>query len=369
MADLPKLVVIKIGSSTLTTESGELDAVQLRRLVTEFAGLKKSGHSIIIVSSGAIAAGKSILGFKSRPKSIPDLQAIASVGQVLLLQKYSEIFSELNIKVGQILITAFEITNRVSYLNAKSTLKRLLDLDVVPIVNENDSVAVDEIKFGDNDTLAALVAVLAEADILINLSDTPGLYTGDPRKGEDARFIERVTSITPDLELLAQGPGTEDGSGGMITKIQAAKIVTSAKIPMVIAEGVRENAVTDLLSGVDVGTYFEPQRKKMASRKAWIAFGRIAKGTLVVDDGAKKAILLRGTSLLPAGIVESTGDFSPGDAVDIVDLSGERFAKGLSSYSSDEVKKIKGLRSSELSKALGEDGCDEVVHRDEMVIF
>lgn len=367
--DKRRPVVIKLGSSTLTSDSGDLDEAEVRRLVREFAAVKKSGYPVVVVSSGAIAAGKKILNYASRPKNVEELQALAAVGQVELLRHYRQLFEEESLRIAQILLTAAEMTSRISYLNARNTIAKLLELDIVPIVNENDTVAIDELRFGDNDTLSAMVAVLTDASILINLSDTPGLFTDDPRRRDDARMIERVTEITPDLEMIAAGPGTEDGSGGMATKIQAAEIATSAQIPMVIADGSRKDAVSEILDGKAVGTFFEPSARKLSGRKSWIAFGKSSKGSVIVDAGAVDAMINKGSSLLPAGIVAIEGFFQPADAVEILDVAGNRFAKGITNYSSEELDKIKGAKTSELNALIGDDASDEVIHRDELVII
>jgi glutamate 5-kinase len=327
------------------------------------------GYELILVTSGAIAAGVEKLGFSRRPKAIPELQAAASVGQGLLMQEYARLFSAFGLGVGQVLLTQSDFSYRQQYLNARNTLEKLLELQIVPIVNENDTTAVDEIRLGDNDTLAALVANLISADLLIILSDTEGLCTADPRSVDKVSLIKEVKEITPEVERAAGGVGTKFGSGGMVTKVQAAKIVTCARIAMVIAHGRHPNVLLEIINGHSVGTFFWPKAKKLDSRKLWIAFGRIATGKVVVDEGAKEALIKGKKSLLPAGVVDCSGHFKVGDAVDIADKRGYVFAKGLTNFSVEEVRQIMGLKTKEVSKILPDAVSEEVVHRDCLVIL
>lgn len=327
------------------------------------------GYQVIIVTSGAIAAGVEGLGLKSRPTAMPELQAAASVGQGLLLHEYATLFSKHDLKVGQVLLTQYDIIHRQHYLNSRSALKTLLKLGIVPIVNENDATAVDEIKFGDNDTLAALVSNLVNADILILLSDIEGLYTCDPRQVGESELIHEVEEITCEIEELAGGVGSRFSSGGMVTKIQAARIAVFAQIGMVIANGRRENVLTDIMDGREIGTFFVPRKKKLSGHKLWIAFGKVAIGSITVDDGAARALISAGKSLLPAGIVGVEGEFQEGDAVNVKDLHGHMFAKGITNYSSEEIDQIKGLRSSEVMERFSDSMNEEVIHRDCLVIL
>lgn len=361
--------MVKLGTSVITSQSGRLDPVQMKNLVNQMAGLVEKGYEILLVSSGAIAAGVESLGLKRRPTAMRELQAAASVGQGLLVHQYATLFDKHNFKVGQVLITQYDFTHREHYLNARNTLETLLKMRTIPVINENDTTAVDEIKFGDNDTLAALVANLVEADLLIILTDTEGLYTGDPRRDKEARLLEEVTEITPAIEALGGGVGSQFGSGGMVTKLQAARIVTFASIGMVIANGSRPNVIADVVEGKSVGTFFVPQKKKVSSRKLWIAFGRTPRGKIVVDRGAKEAIISKGKSLLPAGVVDCQGSFKLGDAVSICDESGHIFARGLVNFSAGEVAKIKGMKSSEVSSVLPEAAGEEIIHRDFLVVL
>lgn len=331
--------------------------------------LHEKGYQVIIVSSGAIAAGVEGLGLKSRPKTIPELQAAASVGQGMLLDEYATIFGSYGLKVGQVLLTQYDVTHRQQYLNARNALKTLLKLGIVPIVNENDATAVDEIKFGDNDTLAALVANLVGADILILLSDIDGLYTCDPKKQGEACLIGEVGEITTEIEGLAGGTGTSFGSGGMVTKLQAARIAIFAQVGMIIANGRKENILIDIMAGKRVGTFFVPRKKKLSGHKLWIAFGKAAAGSVVVDNGAVNALISSGKSLLPAGVVSSEGSFQEGDAINVKDLKGQVFAKGIVNFSSEEVEKIKGLKTSEVLEKYPDTMNEEVIHRDCLVIL
>lgn len=361
-------LVIKIGTSVLSTASGRIDDKRMRNITDQVAALTKKGHEVLLVSSGAIAAGVERLNMESRPKEIPALQAAAAVGQGLLFEKYVSLFMRNNLAVGQVLLTQYDTTHRQQYLNAKNALNELLKMGVVPIINENDTTAVDEIRFGDNDTLAALVAVLIDADLLIILSDIDRLYTSDPRKDTYAKAIRVVDEITPEIEAMAAGIGSRFGSGGMVTKIGAARIVTAAKIGMIIADGRQENVLQKILKQ-QTGTYFKPAKKKISSRKIWIGYGRTPSGIIYVDDGAMKALMEFGGSLLPAGITDVEGNFNAGDAVSVADQRRVVFARGLTNYSADELKEIRGKRSSEISRVEAGEVAEEVIHRDCLVLL
>ncbi|MBS3909852.1 MAG: glutamate 5-kinase [Actinobacteria bacterium] len=362
-------IVVKLGTSTVAKETGGIDHVQLKSIVEQVAQLKKDGYDVVIVSSGAIAAGVEGLGLKARPSTIPELQAAASVGQGLLLHEYASLFSKHGIKVGQVLLTQYDVIHRQQYLNSRNALKTLLALGVVPIVNENDATAVDEIRFGDNDTLAALVSNLIRADLLILLSDIEGLYTGDPRDGGDAKLIEMVEDITTEIESLAGGGGSSFSSGGMVTKIQAARIAIFAQVGMVIAHGRRANVLIDIMNDERVGTFFAPRKKRLSAMKLWIAFGKSPRGSVVVDDGAANALISAGKSLLPAGVVGCEGRFQAGDAITVKDLQGNVFAKGLTNFSSSEVDEIKGLKSSQVLEKFSDSASEEIIHRNCLVIL
>ncbi len=364
-----KRIVVKVGSAIITTETGRLDRDRLAAIVEQIASLKARDYQVVLVTSGAIAAGQERLGLEDRPTAIPDLQAAASVGQGLLLQQYTGLFEKHHVHVGQVLLTQYDITHREHYVNAANTFEKLMDFGVVPIVNENDTTVVEEIKFGDNDTLAALVTNLSKADALVIMSDIDGLHTADPRKHDDTQILSEVAEVTPEIEKLAGGAGTSFGSGGMITKLNAAKIVTLAGAGMFLVDGRSNDSLLNAMDGADVGTFFAPRERKMTSRKAWIAFGTVAKGTVTVDDGAKQAMLGQGKSLLPAGVTAVAGLFADGDMVEIEDAAGELIARGLVDFTAEDLAKIKGMTSEEINKSHKELYGREVVHRDCLVIL
>lgn len=352
----------------ITTRNGRINLNRMKELVGQISALAKRGHEMVLVSSGAIAAGSQRLGLISRPDEIPKLQASAAVGQGLLFKKYASLFLKEELTIGQVLLTQFDTTHRQQYLNAKNTLNELIKMKVIPLINENDTTAIDEICFGDNDTLAALVTVLVDGDLLIILSDISGLHTADPRKNKQAKLVKTVAEIGPEIEAMAAGIGSHFGSGGMFTKINAARIVTAAGNGLVIADGRRPEVLVDALNH-RTGTYFLPAKKKISSRKLWIAYGKIACGTIIVDGGAALAISDRGKSLLPAGVVGHRGDFRVGDAVDIAGPGGKVVGRGLTNYGSDELRQIQGKQSSEISGVETGESAEEVVHRDCLVIF
>lgn len=356
-------MVVKVGSSTLTDHVGRLDLNYIRDLADQLTEQTKSGLEVIFVTSGAIRAGTEKLAMNGRPKTLPEKQAAAAVGQGLLLQVYTDFFAHVGVTAAQVLLTRDDFRDRTRYLNARNTLNALLKLRCVPVINENDTVAVDEIRFGDNDTLAAMVAAATEADLLIILSDVAGLYNGTPEN-----LIPEVEEITPEIEALAGGTNSDAGTGGMRAKLEAAKIAMSCGVTMVIADGRRERVIADVLGGKQIGTWFRGKEARLANRKRWIAFGSQLRGTITVNDGARKMITGRGKSLLAAGIVDIDGCFAAGDLVAIADESGSRIARGLTNYSSEDLQKIQGKKSSEIGTILGEHEFDEVVHRDNLVL-
>ncbi|MDY6793684.1 MAG: glutamate 5-kinase [Actinomycetota bacterium] len=362
-------IAIKVGTYTLNDPSGRLDRGHMRELVRQLSSLRSAGREVILVSSGAIAAGVETLGLAERPEDIPSLQAVSSVGQGLLVHLYTTFFGENGILVGQVLLTQYDFAHRQQYLNARATFNRLLERGVVPLVNENDTVAVEEIRFGDNDRLAALVAVLTDADLLVMLSDIQGFYTADPKRDSNARLMYEVGRITPDMMKAAGEALEEHSSGGMTAKLEAARISTSSGIGVVVAPGREPRILERVLQGERVGTYFHPGKKELRDQKHWIAYGTRPRGTIVIDEGAREAILNRGKSLLPAGVIECGGDFGPGDAVDVADSEGRILARGLCGLSSGEVREVKGMRTDDAARRLGEDSCDEVIHRDYMVVL
>jgi len=338
----------------------------MRRLAGQLAELRKRGKEVLLVSSGAIGAGLGRLGLTRRPRTIPECQALAAVGQGILMHVYEQIFSEYGIVVGQVLLTREDFADRRRFLNARHTLTSLLQFGAIPIINENDTVAVDEIKFGDNDNLAALVAGLVDAELLILLSDIDGLYTDDPRRCPEARLIREVEEITPEIEALAKGTGAALGTGGMVTKLQAVHVAGHCGVTVVIARAGEEDVILRIVAGEEVGTVFWPVTR-LENRKRWIAYSAPVQGRIVVDEGAVRA-LQGGKSLLPSGVVAVEGTFEMGNTVSIVDPRGKEIARGIVNFSSGEVEKIKGCRTSEIAGILGHKDYDEVVHRNNLVL-
>ena len=364
-----KRIVIKVGSSTLCYDNGHLNLERIEKIVRQISDLANQGKEMILVSSGAVGAGLAPLGFKERPRDIVLRQASAAVGQGVLLHMYERMFREYGHTVGQILLTRADSTSRHSYLNLRNTLNALLRLGVIPIINENDVVAIEEFKIGDNDTLSATVATIVDADLLIILSDIEGVFTANPQNDPTAQLIEEITDITPEIEELAGGAGSKLGTGGMYTKIQAAKIAVNAGVTMVIASGALEGVVRNILSGENIGTIFPAKEQHLQVRKSWLAFGAMIKGELVVDEGCEKALITEGSSLLSVGIVEVKGTFDQGNSVRILSKQGREIARGLANYNSEEIKKICGKNTNNISKILGSKLYDEVIHRDNMVIM
>lgn len=363
-----KRIVVKIGTSSLTYPTGKLNFSRLELLSRELSNIHNQGREVILVSSGAVGAGLGKLGVRRRPRSIPEKQAAAAVGQGILMHIYEKLFSEYNQVVAQVLLTRFDLMDRQCYLNARNTLCTLLDLGVIPIVNENDTVAVEGLQFGDNDTLSALVAGLINADLLIILTDTDGVYTADPRKDPEASLISVIEEITEDVEQIAGGAGSKLASGGMITKIQAARIAASSGIYMVIAHNQEKNVVERILQGEPLGTLFVPRENKLDARQRWIAFGSTERGSIFIDDGATEAIQRRGKSLLPSGIIRAEGVFEPGQVVSVKTATGVEIARGIVNYSSGAIERILGKKSTEIEKILGYKYFDEVIHRNNMIL-
>jgi glutamate 5-kinase len=364
-----KRLVIKIGSNILADMKEGLDTKRISSIAFDIAQLHKKGYDLVVVSSGAIAAGMKKLGLKEKPKDIKMKQATAAVGQSSLMWAYERSFGEFETKVAQVLLTQDDFADRKRYINSKNTLLTLLSYRVIPIVNENDTVATDEIKFGDNDRLAALVASLIEAERLIILSDVNGLYTADPKHASKARLIEYVEEITTELEKRAGGAGSTIGTGGMYSKILAAKWAVNHGIIVHIISGRKDGLLLSLIQGKHAGTVFKPKKERLSSKKGWIAYSSRSKGSLVIDDGAVKALVEGGKSLLPSGILSIQGDFETGDAVYCIDIRGNRIAKGLTNYASSEIEKIKGRRTAEVEGILGYKYSDEAIHRDNLVLL
>ena len=361
-------VVVKIGSSLLVdSATGRLDRGWLECLADELARLRARGQQVMVVSSGAIALGRHYLGLAADQARLEDHQAAAAAGQILLAHAYQELLDQRGIRVAQILLTIEDTENRRRYLNARSTLETLLRLGAVPVINENDTVATQEIRYGDNDRLGARVAEMASADCLILLSDVDGLYDSDPARNAAARLIPEVHEITPRVESLAGASATPFGSGGMVTKLAAAKICMAAGCATVIANGRRKLPIQALEAG-DPCTWFVPGNTPRAARKQWIAGSLTPRGNLVIDAGAERA-LKNGGSLLPVGVVSVEGDFGRGDAVSILSSDGRDIGRGLTTYSSADASIIRGRRSEEIEKLLGYAGRDEMVHRDNLVLL
>jgi len=362
-------IVVKIGSRVVADEAGGLARERLEALADEIAALRGRGVAITVVSSGAIAAGRAAFRQRRPPRSIPERQAAASVGQIELMSSYREAFARRGLAVGQVLLDAADLADRQRYLNAEHTLAMLHRLGVVPIVNENDTVAIDELKFGDNDALSALVASLAGADLLVILSDVDALYSDDPRRCADARPIPLLARVDAAALAIAGDAPSELGTGGMRSKLLAARRAAAAGIATLIADGRAPDALSRALDpAAEVGTLVLPRADRLARRKHWIAFAHPARGTLRCDAGARAAVVERGRSLLPSGIVAVVGRFSAGDCVRLVGPDGREFARGLSSYHAAEASRIAGRRSGEVERILGYSLGDAVVHRDDLVL-
>ncbi len=362
-----KKVLIKIGSAVLTGDNG-LDLNIIEELVDEIVDLKKRGYHIVIVTSGAIASGKHRMGISGPLKSMPQKQAAAAIGQGRLMRVYSNAFGKHGIYVAQILLTMSDLTDRKRFLNIRNTLTTLMEWGVIPIINENDTVAVDEIKFGDNDHLAAMIANITETHLLINLTNTDGLYDRNPNRSKKAKVIPIVHEISEVIEQAATDETSDVGSGGMKSKVLAAKKVTAFGIPYMIAAGKEKGILRDLCAGKDRGTLFLPMKDHLNSRKYWIAFTLRSRGKLTIDDGARHALIEEGKSLLPSGIIDVEGDFHVGDPVLCLDGGGKILAKGLTNYGAEEVRKIMGLKTSRIHQVLGYKDYDEVIHRDNMAV-
>jgi len=371
-ASLYNRIVAKFGTKLLTGDSDHLDQEIMSRLVAQVAQLHHQGRELIVVSSGAIASGRYKLGLTREIRDIPFKQVLASVGQSRLMYAYEQLFSQHGITVAQALLTKADLADRAGYLNARNTLLALLELRVLCIVNENDVVAVDEIqeaKFGDNDNLSAMVANLVDADLLLILTDIGGLYTADPHCHPDARLIPQVDRIDSEIERLAAGTPSQLGTGGMITKIEAAKLATASGVTVVIADGREPDVILRLAAGEAVGTRFPPATSKLESRKRWMLSGLSTKGKLIVDSGAALALKKQKRSLLAAGIKEVKGDFQRGDIVNICDPDGSRLGCGITNYSSADIEIIKGAHSRKIAVLLGYDYGSEVVHRNNLVVL
>ena len=365
LGDVRRLVV-KVGSGLITTKSVGVDQKRIDALASDIAAARRD-REIVLVTSGAIVTGMARLGLAERPRTIPEKQAAAAVGQSALMWHYEAAFKRHDLVVGQVLLTAQDISDRARYLNARNTLRTLLDLGVLPIVNENDTVAVEEIKVGDNDNLSALVASLVDADLLVLLTDVDGLYTADPSVTPDARRLDTVAALTDAVLGLVWDRTEQVSVGGMATKLAAAQKAAGAGIPMVIANGREEGVLARVLAGESVGTYFAPRADPLAARKRWIAFAVPPRGRLTVDAGALRD---EGRSLLPSGVVSVEGDFDAGEVVAVVGQpDGRELGRGLVNFDADELRKIRGAQTRQIEERLGYRSVDEVIHRDNLVVF
>ncbi|GAB4482391.1 MAG: glutamate 5-kinase [Thermodesulfovibrionales bacterium] len=362
-------IVVKIGSNIIAGSESGLDAASVERLAGDIAAASDLGHEIIVVSSGAVAAGMGKLGLAAKPKDIKVKQAVAAVGQSSLMWCYEKAFGVFGKKVGQVLLTREDFSDRRRYINSKNTLLTLLSFGVIPVINENDTVATDEIRFGDNDNLAALVAILIAADNLMILSDVEGLYDRNPSADSAARIISSVHEITAEVERVAGGSGSSVGTGGMYSKVLAAKKATSHGIPVRIINGRNAGLLLRAVRNEPVGTLFSAARERLSHRKGWIAFSSRSRGSVILDDGAVRAIVEGGKSLLPSGIAAVEGDFDTGDAVYCVGGDGRRIAKGLINYPASDLRKILRKKSSEIERVLGYMYSEEAIHRDNLVVL
>jgi glutamate 5-kinase len=366
---LSKRLIVKVGSSLVTNDGQGLDQVAIQNWAAQIAALRDMGKEVVLVSSGAIAEGMQRLGFARRPTEIDELQACAAVGQMGLAQMYESSFRQFGLGTAQVLLTHADMADRERYLNARSTLRTLLRFGVVPIINENDTVVTDEIKFGDNDTLGALVANLIEADALIILTDQAGLYSADPRNNPNAEFISSAKAGDPKLEVMAGGAGSSIGRGGMLTKILAAKRAARSGAHTIIAWGREKNVLTRLLQGEAIGSHLIAETAPLAARKQWLQDHLQTSGQFILDDGAINKLRNEGKSLLPIGVVEVLGEFGRGAAVTCLNQAGVAVARGLSNYSSSDARRIKRRPSSEIAEILGFIEESELIHRDNLVLL
>jgi glutamate 5-kinase len=364
-----KRVVIKIGSRVLTDDDGGLDHAVIGRICKDIAKLRERGKQVVVVSSGAIAAGRSALGLTEKPKTIPQKQAAAAVGQTRLMRAYEEALAPHGLKAAQLLLTSEDLGSRQRFLNARATIDTLLGFGIIPVINENDTVVVDEIKFGDNDNLSALVTNVAESDLLVILTDVEGLYTADPDENPDARLIPLVQGITRELERSAGGSASSVGTGGMATKVAAAKKAGKNGVPTILVAGKRAGILSAAMLGEEVGTLFLSQGTGLNRRKHWIAYTLKPAGRVIVDDGARNVLQKKGKSLLPSGVVGVDGRFERGACVRICGMDGSEFARGLSDYSSSEIARLAGHKSSEIEELLGYRYADVIIHRDNLVLM
>jgi glutamate 5-kinase len=365
----PRLAVVKVGSSSLRGPDGRLDRIQVRNLAEQLVTAREAGTRLVLVSSGAVAAGMGLLGLDRRPLDLPTLQACAAVGQGELIHEYQQVFAGHGLTGAQILLSQDDFVRRARYLNARTSLQRLLELGALPIINENDAVATEELSYGDNDHLAALVASMLDAELLVLLSDVPGLFSGDPRTDPDAQLVPRVDDVDSlDVDAIG-GVGSYVGSGGMRTKVESARVAVRSATHAVVADARREGVVAEVLDGGAVGTWFVAQPQRVEARRLWIGFALTVHGRVHVDAGAAEALRTRGTSLLAVGVVRADGGFSAGDAVEVVDPDGRVIARGLSNYHVADVARLAGRSTADAVDAFGAGFAREVIHRDDLVVL
>lgn len=362
-------VVVKVGSAVLTSGHGGLDEQRIQSMCDDLSRVTGRGYEVVLVSSGAIAAGTRKIGLRRKPKSIPEKQAAAAVGQARLMWMYERCFGKTGRKVAQILLTREDLAERRRFLNARNTLFTLIRWGILPIINENDTVVTEEIQFGDNDCLSALVTNLVQAELLVILTDTDGLFDKDPKVHPEAERIDVVRDVDEKIFSMVELTTSEVGTGGMISKLQASRTASVYGVPTVITSGARERVLERVLEGEELGTLVLPRENRINSWKHWIAYSRTVCGALVVDQGARKAVMERGKSLLPSGLKEVRGNFGAGDSVSCLGENGVEFARGLVNYSSEELRRIQGHRTSEIQSILGYKYFDEVIHRDDLVVI
>lgn len=365
-----KRVVVKVGSSTLTHKTGKLNLNRIEHLVRDLAELSNEGREVILVSSGAQAAGMGRLGLAKKPADMPGKQALAAIGQGILLHIYEKFFAEYGKTVGQVLLTKEDAVRHNHYHHSRNALFALLEMGAIPIINENDAISVDEFQIGDNDNLSAIVATLVDADALIILSDIEGLYTANPQTHADAQLIHEVPEVTPAIEALAGGAGSSLGTGGMMTKIQAAKVAGGAGVTMAIVSGLRRHALLDVLAGEEVGTVFPAREDHLQLRRSWLAFGKRLAGDIAVDAGCEHALREQGASILAVGITDCAGEFPAGSTVRILSEKQQEIARGIVNYDSEAIRRLMGHQTEDFAKILGGADCPaEIIHRDNMVLM
>lgn len=365
-----KRIVVKVGTSTITHSNGTVNFAKIEILARVLTDLNNEGKDVVLVTSGAGAVGITRLGLKTKPNSIPGKQAAAAVGQGILMHYYENIFGEYEQVVAQVLLTKVDAIDRHRYTNTRNTFQALFDQNVIPVVNENDVVALDELKIGDNDNMSALVAGIVDADLVIILSDVDGLYTANPQKNKNAKLVQEVMEVTPEIEATAGGTGSANATGGMLTKLQAAKAAMSSGIHLIIASGDDPRNISRILKGENLGTLFVSKENRLQFRKRWLAFGARILGKITVDGGLAKALHKEGgCSILPIGVVAVEGDFDSGATLSVTDKQGNELARGLTNYNSEDVRKIMGAKTTEIKKILGAKHFDEIIHRDNLVIL